>query len=352
MIDKFKVVVLWDGYQGYSPNLPEGGMLYELAPDSKLNFELSLDTIILENAWFYQGNEIDTGSGETLENFINYCDENYQGLKNKVLIMSGHGQGVRDDISRKGLNDEGNNSALYTNEIQQAINNAIDENKLSIIGYDSCIMANIEEAYEYRLQADYFIASPEDEFGDGWEYHDLFTRINRATTPEELSRKIVYSFRDSVGGIQTLTAVDLRKMVSLKNKIDNLSQLLYQNLSVYDIKKILSETEVSGNNSLYLGDFLTKIMLTEDISSEIIFYTEEVFDDFKSSILYSWSGPYNAGPYDGIGDISGEGLVIEQTPHKWYTSEPYYDHGSIDFCTSTNDGVINTWKELIFKLFN
>jgi hypothetical protein len=226
------------------------------------------------------------------------------------------------------------------------------ENKLSIIGYDSCIMANIEEAYEYREQADYFVASPEDEFGDGWEYHDLFTRINRATTPEELSRNIVYSFRDSVGGNQTLTAVDLSKTVSLKSKIDNLSKLLFEYLSIYDIKKILSETVVSGNNSMYLGDFLTRIMSYEDIPSEVVLYTEEVFDDFKSSLLYSWSGPYKAGPYDGIGYITGEGLVIEKTPHKWYTSEPYYDHGSIDFCTSTNDSEINTWKELIFKLFN
>jgi hypothetical protein len=351
--EKVRVIVLWDGYKGYSSLMPEGGMLYMLAADDKLDLELSEETLSLNNGWFEPGIEIDTGSGKTLEQFIKYNIREFPSYKNKVLIMSGHGKGVKDiHNNRYGLNDQESETALYTNEVQQAIINAMKGRKLSLIGYDACVMANIEEAYEYRDLADYFVASPEDEFGDGWEYHDLLNRIDIATNAEELSREIVNSYRTIVGGNQTLTAVDLRYMNKIKSNLDYLASLLYEHIEVNQLKSIFEKTLVSGNDSMYFGDFINNIISSDFINYKINESSHDVLDEYKKAIAYSWSGPFRAGPYNGVGEVSQEGLVIEKTPHSWYTSEPYQDFGSIDFCNSTDDGKVNTWKELINKILD
>jgi hypothetical protein len=342
------VIVLWDGCASYTSNGPDGGMLYELGPEDNENTILSANTVELTDGWFTNGDEIDVGDGDTITEFLNYCENRYPAMMNRVLIMSNHGGGVRsrEVPDRYGWSDNDSGSHLYTNEIQQGIMGAgfNSSNKLSLIGHDACIMAAVEEAYEYKDVAEFFVASPENEGGDGWEFDDWMPNMSMDTDPMALSQIIVESYRDDIGGSQTLTATNLSEVGQLKIDMDNLAEQLYAEGTS---AQSYFSTETNGNFCLYMGEFLKGIANDSGASSGLTAAANTALTQLGQSIVYAWSGPYNAGPYDGPGTTVQEGLVIEKSSHDWYTTDPVGEYGELDFCTTTDDGTINTWTELL-----
>ncbi len=346
--ENVKVIALWDGWNGNSA--PATSYLYELGPDidytgqigsnPEPNDTLGPDTIELTNGWFTNGTEIDMGNGATLTSFINYCRTNYPNADYEVLIMSNHGGGVRTQSPmRYGWEDETNGSALYTNEMQQALINAGygGATKLSLLGFDACYMGMVEEAYEYRNLANYLVASPESEQLDGWEFEEWSQKISFTTTPIQLSRYIVESYRDYVGASnQTMTAVDLSKMEALKTSIDNMSAKLHS----YGTYSLIQ-------NSDYIGVIASDIEDNTSLNPELRNSANAVLSSLADAIVYAWAGSNIHGGYDGTGFAIKDGLRIVTANELWYTNQPYENYGLIDFCTITNDGIINTWKELL-----
>ncbi len=342
------VIVLWDGCASYTSEGPDGGMLYELGPEDNENTTLSANTVELPDGWFTNGDEIDVGDGDTITSFLTYCENRYPAMMNRVLIMSNHGGGVRsrEVPDRYGWSDNDSGSHLYTNEIQQGIMGAgfNSSNKLSLIGHDACIMAAVEEAYEYKDVAEFFVASPENEGGDGWEFDDWMPNMSMDTDPMALSQIIVESYRDDIGGSQTLTATNLSEVGQLKIDMDNLAEQLYAEGTS---AQSYFSTETNGNYCLYMGKFLKGIANDSGASSALSTAADTALTQLGNTIVYAWSGPYNAGPYDGPGTTVQEGLVIEKSSHDWYTTDPVGEYGELDFCTTTDDGTINTWTELL-----
>jgi hypothetical protein len=344
-----KILVLWDGNPGYDSYPPEGGRLYELGTEDTENQSLSTETIDHTAEKWWSGDEVDMGDGATITEFINWSRTKYPGFMNEVFIMSNHGGGVKKSYGppdRYGWSDDTNGSHLYTNEIQQGfINAGCDVDTLSIIGMDACIMSAVEEAYEYRNLAEFFVAAPENEGGDGWEYDDWLPNMTSNTDPRELAQILVESYRDDIGGDQCLTATDLSEMENLKTKIDNVAALLYAEGNT--AKTVISSTASNGNSCWYLGELFKKIT-SSSLSQPLKDAATEAHNTLGNAIVYSWRGSYYSGPqYNGPGTTTKEGLVIEKTKENWYTTNPVGEYGELDFCTTTDDGVVNTWTELL-----
>jgi hypothetical protein len=100
--------------------------------------------------------------------------------------------------------------------------------KIDIIGFDACLMAMTEIAYEMKDGAEYMVASEQLEPDDGWPYDSILTtlRATPAMASAELAAQIVYLYGQSYGGQETLSAVWLAKMATLASALDNLSALL------------------------------------------------------------------------------------------------------------------------------
>ncbi len=352
--DMVHILVLWDGTSGYDSSTPTGGRLYELAADDTEDTILSDNTIDLSSEKWWTGDEVDMGDGDTINNFITWSRAKYPGMMNEVFIMSNHGGGVKsvnhpDVPDRYGWSDNDNGTHLYTNEIQQGfIGAGCDSDPLSIIGMDACIMSAVEEAYEYRDVADFFIASPENEGGDGWEFDDWLPDMELITDPRALSQIIVESYRDDIGGSQCLTATDLAEIENLKTKIDELAAAMYAEGNESGVKAVLSSTVANGNSCWYLGELFNNVANAGSLSQTLKDAGTAAHNTLGDAIVYSWRGSYYSGPqYDGVGTVTKEGLVIEKSSHTWYTTDPVSDYGELDFCNETDDGVINTWKELL-----
>ena len=129
------------------------------------------------------------GDADTLKSFVQYCKAYYP-ADHYALILSNHGGGVR---KRSVLNDSeglpvkavcwddtsGNNEALYTAEITDVLT---DNESVDLLGFDACLMGTVEVAWQYRpgngsFNAQVMVASAANEYGDGWDYYNIFKRL-------------------------------------------------------------------------------------------------------------------------------------------------------------------------------
>ena len=139
--------------------------------------------------------EVDSGAPETLTDFMVWAMTNYP-AKKYALIMSDHGAGWmggwNDDAP-----DEG--STLSVDEIDQAIGAALAETgveQLEFMGFDACLMSQVEALSGIAPYARYAVASEEVEPAMGWAYSKFLGQL--ADKPKQsgadLAKSIVESY--------------------------------------------------------------------------------------------------------------------------------------------------------------
>lgn len=145
--------------------------------------------------------EINTGDPDELISFVEWGMENYP-AENYALDIWDHGAGVSGVAYEQSCPDFcyefGNEpDKLTLPEIDYALDTITNggENKLSIVGFDACLMATIEVVGVVYKYADIMIASEILEPGDGWDYTFLqLLADNPDVTAVELGQEIVDSF--------------------------------------------------------------------------------------------------------------------------------------------------------------
>jgi len=145
--------------------------------------------------------EINTGDPDELISFVEWGMENYP-AENYALDIWDHGAGVSGVAYEQSCPDFcyefGNEpDKLTLPEIDYALDTITNggENKLSIVGFDACLMATIEVVGVVYKYADIMIGSEILEPGDGWDYTFLqLLADNPEVTAVELGQEIVDSF--------------------------------------------------------------------------------------------------------------------------------------------------------------
>ncbi|MCQ2736955.1 MAG: clostripain-related cysteine peptidase [bacterium] len=171
---------------------------------------------------------------KVLSDFIQWGMKEYP-AENYILIMSDHGAGWPG-----ALQDVSHNDFASTPALREGIEDAEKKTgqKINIIGFDACLMASTEVAYELAEAGDYMVASQNVEGGDGWPYSKIFSGDTAKAlkgaleqkfdvSPEEVAKKMV---NDSYGfpSITTLAAMDLSKMKDLAAATDRMAEVIMQ----------------------------------------------------------------------------------------------------------------------------
>lgn len=170
----------------------------------------------------------------TLSSFIQFCKKEYPADR-YCLIFWDHGGG---SVTGYGHDENFTSSGSMTLD---KINSALKAGgvKFDFIGFDACLMANIETAVVCENYADYLIASEETEPGGGWYYTkwltSLFARPNIDTV--ELGKKICDDFysNEKQNGNVSLSVIDLAEF-------SGKPMAAFANFSTYLTK------ELSGSN--------------------------------------------------------------------------------------------------------
>ncbi|HWR41348.1 MAG TPA: clostripain-related cysteine peptidase [Patescibacteria group bacterium] len=138
--------------------------------------------------WLLSGNELELvkddlgkknmASPSTLEDFICWSVANYPAQK-YVLIFWDHGGGAVYGFG----NDENypQEPSLTVDKIRLALDQAYQKTntRFELIGFDACLMANLETADAIGAYADYLVASEEVEPAHGWDYSHMLESLKK-----------------------------------------------------------------------------------------------------------------------------------------------------------------------------
>jgi hypothetical protein len=139
--------------------------------------------------------EVDSGTPETLIDFAIWAMTNYPAQK-YALILSDHGAGWvggwNDDAP-----DEG--SSLTINEIDQALAAILAETgveQFEFLGFDACLMSQVEALVGIAPYARYAVASQETEPAIGWAYAQFLSELVDDPTQDGkiLAKNVVESY--------------------------------------------------------------------------------------------------------------------------------------------------------------
>lgn len=180
--------------------------------------------------------EVDTTDGNVLARFIDFatkwCPADRYGL-----ILEDHGGGwtggFADDTSKDDIGE------LTVPEIRSALAaHQKKTGKLEFIGFDACLMANLEVAHAVSPFAKVMIASQETEPGSGWYYTPLFNALNKnpkmtgaafgKLAVEEYFKSYVTSKDEYIRKqvpMLTLSAVDLSKIPAVVKAVQSVGTL-------------------------------------------------------------------------------------------------------------------------------
>lgn len=179
--------------------------------------------------------DVDSADPEVLASFI------ADGLKDHragryALIISDHGS------SWPGMGpDEGNgHNVLDLAELTEAISSGLEQagvDRLDLLGFDACLMANYEVASALAPYADRLVASQELEPGHGWDYRSLQVLADDPdATADDFAEALIDGFAAQAeewetGDQITLSSIDLTKMAELDEAVAAFAEALSEDAS-------------------------------------------------------------------------------------------------------------------------
>ncbi|HIP74834.1 MAG TPA: hypothetical protein EYH13_01510 [Thermococcus paralvinellae] len=186
------------------------------------------------NCYLYENSNANMGDEKTLQHFLEFAGE-YE-VDKKILVFWDHGSAY----SGYGYDEAFGNDKLTLEEIYSAFKNA--NVKFDIIGFDACLMANLEVANTIKSFARYMVASEEIEPGHGWDYYAIlaFMSSKPKASPLEIAKIIVDSYFENPEHepMKTLSVVDLSKVDDIIAALDELSYDLIEDLNVETFGKV------------------------------------------------------------------------------------------------------------------
>lgn len=224
--------------------------------------------------------ETNSGAGETLEDFCRWAHDHYP-AERYALVLWNHGTGWKDDDLYRGLQSRGIDAkltrgqvrhlttgrpsrALFRSSVETLAEEALVHSRailfddtstdfldnvemkavlervtaymgqeISLLGCDACLMSMVEVAYQLRGTCHCFVASQEEEPGDGWPYDTILARLvdNPNMSPELLAAIVVQEYNTFYRQLHpnlsvTQAALDLKRIAPLMVRIDALADAL------------------------------------------------------------------------------------------------------------------------------
>jgi len=279
---------------------------------------------------------VDSGSGETLLDFIRFARSNYPAAR-YALILWNHGSGVKAATKDIAF-DFTTQRAIALPELRSAL--ARSGVFFDLLGMDACLMQMVEVAYEVRHNARVLVASQENVPGEGWDYETVFRELTRSPSMDArtLARIIVESYATYYGqrgipGRYTLSAVDLSRVSGLTSAVDALALAILN-----DFRTPPWVYVALGDSALYfgdpdfvdLGDFMELLVAYPGINPGVRERAQVVLEELRRCVLYVQSVSV------GSGIIETSGLSI-YFPYTGYVRK----YESLEFASATS------WDELV-----
>lgn len=203
------------------------------------------------------GDHVDMSSPQVLKKFVIDAMKRFP-ADNVALIFNDHGGGFTGAMA-----DDTDGDFMSMPQMRQALADAQKETgkKIDIIGFDACLMAGTEIAYELKDVGNILLAAEESEGGPGWTYDSMLggkaigEAIQRTqgnlhkginVSPYEFAKVVVEVNSEHNDDIPTFSATDMYRMDFLKNTTEKLADAIKKTDDKQTIKDAIGITENYG----------------------------------------------------------------------------------------------------------
>jgi parallel beta-helix repeat protein len=344
-------------------------VLYQVQPDKH---PYALGNYVEGETKWTQG-ELDMGDPTTLQSFILSTTQDLPATYYLLAIVN-HGGGWSPELydpQRRSDRHAGGASGFswdFTDDYSylstqdmggifshpQVINNPID-----VVFYDACLMGMLEEAYEIRGGARYFVAS-QNETWTTFPYHDYLVGIEGRAPLAQVARMVDTYHLSLAGYPRTMAALDLQRSGAMSTALDNLTVQLFEAVPThtaqieqvflatqkldYNYDLVISDTE----GYVDLGDFSNRL-INEFPGTEIANAATallDILDGFTNPmVIYERHGSGFAGwggPYVDLTGVTGLSVYLPLGNDPEDLDLPFYVNSQLAL---TNDTL---WDEFIF----
>jgi PKD repeat protein len=276
---------------------------------------------------WYMG-ELDMGDPQTLSDFIIWARQTYT-TEHTYLAVTDHGRGTSgiawDDTT-------GDDAFITVAELRTALRDATvnGTEPLDVVHYDACLMAMIENGYQIKGYADYFVASQ----NLGWSvfaYDRYVAQVAADTTPEALAAAVVSEYYDATTGHpRTISALDLGQAGAAEDAVNALATALQANLDAYKyyVSSTRSATQkfdsqdyyVINNDDEYLDLYDLARLLKQNVPDQGVKDTAQAVMDAVVAFVIAEqheSGTYQSYPYWDLDDAHGISIYFPPAPGGW-----------------------------------
>ena len=243
------VSVVWD-------RLGSGNSAYYwIQPDPDLNNLANYQEGV--NRW--SKGELNMGSGQTLIDFVNWSKFNFP-AGHYALILSDHGSGLGGGMVDVTNNDD----HLTVMAMGQALNSITraGANKIDVLYMDASLMGMLEDAYQFRNSALYYVASENIQWAYSQPYSGYISDITAATTPADMARIFTNSYANVAQteyDAHTMSAGDLSQLGAVVSANNTLAQILNSNMATHaqtlsQVAEIVQRYEMNEDDVINASD--------------------------------------------------------------------------------------------------
>lgn len=281
-------------------------------------------------------------SKEELTNFLKWGKDNYAADRN-MLVLWDHGGGLTGGYAYDDINGQ---KTISVTDMIDAFKTS--QTQFDLIGFDACLMQDIEIVNAFEPYADYFLASEETESGYGWYYTYAFGELskNPGMSTVDFGKEIIscfdaynYATSKNEDSSSTLSLVDLTLVKSAYTKLDNLFDMAADKILVN--KQAFANISIAGKNtydfSNYQVDLIGFLQILDDLdyNDEICSHEQkqEIIDTLLSTVVCrnansskGINGMAFAFPYNDLSfydNISDEFKILEFANEKRFIDEVF-----------------------------
>lgn len=299
---------------------------------------------------FVAPNQAVMSSPENLTAFIDWSVANYPANR-YFLTMWNHGMSIRgygwDEVASKQFSVTQVSSAIAATSLVQG------GNKFDLIGFDACLMANLEAQLPLKDYGEYFVASEETEPGHGWDYAPIVRALQQTEFEWDgfdIGIEVVDGFfaqgmAENSGPSVTLSVTDLTLIGGLQDKLELLIAKIKQedkHRSLQQARGVAQEysrslTEpLESEDVVDIGDLMKKLKVKDpSLTAE----ADAVLAELNKVVLYerhSTGRPNSTGmtmfiPHHKMVDTFETGFFMRETYAPLQFSDPIENYISTDY---------------------
>jgi hypothetical protein len=231
--------------------------------------------------------EVNMGDPQTLADFIAWGVKAYPARRYAVIIGD-HGsswQGIASDDSSDG-------DFLSLPDLDAALKSGLGEagiEKLDLLGFDACLMAQVDVMQTIQPYARVGLASAELEPGTGWAWEAWLTRVaddpgqDAAAVSRHAVETYIESYSEGNDGRPTLSSFDLERFSPVVEAVDGLAQAMQEDLQgsytaigeARSYAVAYAQPRPEEVNAIDLGDF-ARLLKQRDAGSAVVAAADEV----------------------------------------------------------------------------